>query len=132
MKAIHYIYILVAMFTLATSLTANAQFQTETGNSEVLKKQKKVKVEPSYAWSLSEPLGLHYESTIDTLFLNYHKASIPSHQSNAWQLLVTLVHRVKIRFSLSVNHPVSSSSEMLLRVGCQALRLSVTTIHAFP
>lgn len=84
MKAIHYIFILVAMFTLATSLTANAQFQTETGNSEVLKKQKKVKVEPSYAWSLSEPLGLHYESTIDTLFLNYHKALIPSHQSNAW------------------------------------------------
>ncbi|MBQ2162962.1 MAG: putative porin [Muribaculaceae bacterium] len=43
-----------------------------------------MKVEPSYAWSISEPLGLHYESTIDTLFLNYHKSFIPSHQSTAW------------------------------------------------
>lgn len=72
------------MFAIATSVSVHAQFQTETGTSNVPKKQKKVKVEPSYAWSISEPLGLHYESTIDTLFLNYHKASIPSHQSNAW------------------------------------------------
>ena len=53
-------------------------------NTKTTPQGKAVKVEPSYAWSISEPLGLHYESTIDTLFLNYHKESIPSHQSNAW------------------------------------------------
>lgn len=55
-----------------------------SGNSGKVTKNNTVKVEPSYAWSISEPLGLHYESTIDTLFLNYNKQSIPSHQSNAW------------------------------------------------
>ena len=84
MRTTHYIDIIITVFAIATSVSVHAQFQTETGTSNVPKKQKKVKVEPSYAWSISEPLGLHYESTIDTLFLNYHKASIPSHQSNAW------------------------------------------------
>jgi len=65
-------------------LPASAQLQTTPGSSSDVVKKKTVKIEPSYAWSISEPLGLQYESTIDTLFLNYHKASIPSHQSNAW------------------------------------------------
>ena len=41
-------------------------------------------VAPSTAWSLSEPLGLRYESTIDTLFENYHATMIPSFRSKAW------------------------------------------------
>lgn len=72
------------LLMLVSTLAMNAQFQTLTSATSGATKSKKVKVEPSYAWSISEPLGLHYESTIDTLFLNYHKSFIPSHQSTAW------------------------------------------------
>ncbi len=72
------------LLMLVSSLAMNAQFQSLTSATSGATKSKKVKVEPSYAWSISEPLGLHYESTIDTLFLNYHKSFIPSHQSTAW------------------------------------------------
>ncbi len=41
-------------------------------------------VEPSYAWTVSEPLGLRYPSTIDTLFENYHRKFIPWLPSTAW------------------------------------------------
>ena len=47
-------------------------------------KGKKQRVEPSYAWSVSDPLGLHYPSTIDTLFLDYHRTMVPSLVSDAW------------------------------------------------
>ena len=47
-------------------------------------KSKKQRVEPSYAWSVSEPLGLHYTSTIDTIHLDYHRTMIPSLVSDAW------------------------------------------------
>ena len=70
---------LVAMLLSPMSLA-----QTLKTERPIIDKKKQVKIEPSYAWSISEPLGLHYESTIDTLFLNYHKENIPSHQSNAW------------------------------------------------
>lgn len=33
-------------------------------------------IAPSYAWQLIEPLGLHKESTIDTLLYNYQHNSI--------------------------------------------------------
>ncbi len=36
-------------------------------------KKKQQVVAPSIAWTPSEPLGLRYESTIDTLFENYHR-----------------------------------------------------------
>lgn len=72
------------LLMLVSTLAMNAQFQSLTSATSGVTKSKKVKVEPSYAWSISEPLGLHYESTIDTLFLNYHKSFIPSHQSTAW------------------------------------------------
>lgn len=72
------------LLMLVSTLAMNAQFQSLTSATSGAAKSKKVKVEPSYAWSISEPLGLHYESTIDTLFLNYHKSFIPSHQSTAW------------------------------------------------
>lgn len=56
-------------------------FQVQ-GQSQGKKKQQPVA--PSYAWSPSEPLGLRYESTIDTLFENYHLKAIPSMRSKAW------------------------------------------------
>lgn len=39
---------------------------------------------PSYAWTISEPLGQRYESTIDTLQLNYHLQAVPSMVSKAY------------------------------------------------
>lgn len=36
------------------------------------------------AWSLSEPLGLRFDSTIDTLMLNYQRQAIPSLVSDAY------------------------------------------------
>lgn len=77
----YYIIILALLFPW---LSTRAQLLSLASNSKPTVKAKTVKIEPSYAWSVSEPLGLQYESTIDTLFLNYHKASIPSMQSKAW------------------------------------------------
>lgn len=41
-------------------------------------------IEPGYAWTLLQPLGLHEPSTIDTLFTNYAQRFVPSMQSDAW------------------------------------------------
>ena len=38
---------------------------------------KKPKIAPSYAWSITEPLGEHYPSTIDTLQYNYQRQTVP-------------------------------------------------------
>lgn len=48
------------------------------------KKKEKVKVEPSYAWTMSDPLGLQYPAGIDTLYENYHDNAIPSFRSKAF------------------------------------------------
>ncbi|MGM9803213.1 MAG: putative porin [Muribaculaceae bacterium] len=45
---------------------------------------KRQKVEPSYAWTISQPLGLHYPGTIDTLQYNFFRSVIPSLVSNAY------------------------------------------------
>ncbi len=45
---------------------------------------KDIVVEPSYAWTISEPLGLRYTSTIDTLQYNYYQQAIPSMVSKAY------------------------------------------------
>lgn len=45
---------------------------------------KKVVLEPSTAWTISEPLGLHFTSTIDTLQYCYFKSAIPWLVSNAY------------------------------------------------
>ncbi|MBQ6278781.1 MAG: putative porin, partial [Muribaculaceae bacterium] len=87
MRRLHIIYNIIVVLAMLMVLPVSAQRTlTPKGgvNTKTTPQGKAVKVEPSYAWSISEPLGLHYESTIDTLFLNYHKESIPSHQSNAW------------------------------------------------
>ena len=52
--------------------------------SKLPTKSKKQRVEPSFAWSVSEPLGLHYPSTIDTIHLDYHRTMVPSMVSDAW------------------------------------------------
>lgn len=44
------------------------------------------KVQPSYAWTISQPLGMHYLSTIDTLLYNYYQQSIPSAGSPAYAI----------------------------------------------
>ncbi|MBQ0116024.1 MAG: putative porin [Bacteroidales bacterium] len=54
------------------------------GLDAVAKDKNKVAVAPSRAWTVTEPLGLRYESTIDTLFLNYHRTAVPSLRSHAW------------------------------------------------
>ena len=42
------------------------------------------KIEPSYAWTITDPLGLRYPSTIDTLHYNYHLQAVPSAVSSAY------------------------------------------------
>lgn len=46
--------------------------------------KKKQQVEPSFAWALTEPLGLRTESTIDTLFVDYHRYALPWGPSHVW------------------------------------------------
>lgn len=50
----------------------------------VMEADKKPQLAPSYAWKASNPLGLRLESTIDTLFENYCRRSIPSAVSDEW------------------------------------------------
>lgn len=46
--------------------------------------EKKLQVEPGYAWKLLPPLGLREEATIDTLLLNYYRNAVPSDVSDAY------------------------------------------------
>ncbi len=73
--------IILALVATVTNV-AVAQFSQE--RSSTTSKAKKQRVEPSYAWSVSEPLGLHYPSTIDTIHLDYHRTMVPSLVSDAW------------------------------------------------
>jgi hypothetical protein len=45
---------------------------------------KKPNIEPSYAWSVLEPLGLREPASIDTLEYNYYRNAVPSAASDAW------------------------------------------------
>ena len=74
--------ILVMLLVAATMDVAVAQFTQESASNAP--KAKKQRVEPSVEWSVSEPLGLHYTSTIDTIHLNYHRTMVPSMVSDAW------------------------------------------------
>lgn len=74
--------ILVTVMAAAVMNIAVAQeFTQEKPKSTKVKKQR---VEPSFAWSVSDPLGLHYPSTIDTIHLDYHRTMVPSMVSDAW------------------------------------------------
>ena len=71
------------MLVAATTMSvAEAQFTQES--SSKVSKAKKQRVEPSFAWCVSEPLGQHYPSTIDTIHLDYHRTMVPSMVSDAW------------------------------------------------
>ena len=50
------------------------------------KSEKKTVYPPGQAWTLSYPLGLRFESTIDTLMLNYQRQAIPSLVTDAQAL----------------------------------------------
>ena len=74
--------ILVILLMVAVANVMMAQgFSQESSKPTKTKKQR---VEPSFAWSVSEPLGLHYPSTIDTIHLDYHRTMVPSMVSDAW------------------------------------------------
>ena len=75
-------FLIILALVAAVTNVAVAQFSQE--RSSTTSKAKKQRVEPSYAWSVSEPLGLHYPSTIDTIHLDYHRTMVPSLVSDAW------------------------------------------------
>ena len=74
--------ILVLMLTAAMCIPTIAQMPSQSSSKTT--KVKKQRVEPSVAWSVSEPLGLHYPSTIDTIHLDYHLTMVPTGVSDAW------------------------------------------------
>lgn len=41
-------------------------------------------VEPSYAWSLLQPLGIHQPASIDTVMIDYYRTAVPSAVSDAF------------------------------------------------
>ena len=79
------VLVIFAMIVLAAALIpAVAQQPSQGSSNKSTTKRKKQRVEPSVAWSVSEPLGLHYPSTIDTIHLDYHRTMVPSMVSDAW------------------------------------------------
>lgn len=46
--------------------------------------KKEQKIEPSYAWTIDEPLGDRTETEIDTSFVNYHLIAVPTSPSIAY------------------------------------------------
>ena len=79
------VLVIFAMIVLAAALIpAVAQQPSQGSSNQSTTKSKKQRVEPSVAWSVSEPLGLHYPSTIDTIHLDYHRTMVPSMVSDAW------------------------------------------------
>lgn len=46
--------------------------------------KKKQTLQPSFAWTATQPLGLRTPSTIDTLQYNFHKQFVPSMSTNAF------------------------------------------------
>ena len=75
------IWVLMVAVAALTNVVEAQQLTQEHASPSKAKKQR---VEPSFAWSVSEPLGLHYPSTIDTIHLDYHRTMVPSMVSDAW------------------------------------------------
>ncbi len=46
--------------------------------------KKAQRIEPSFSWTISDPLGQRYPSTIDTLLNDYAQRFVPTNQSIAW------------------------------------------------
>ncbi len=66
----HRILTMAVLFCLLLTLSAQA-------------KQAQV-IEPSYSWTMSDPLGQHYPSDIDTTHIDYAQRFVPTNQSIAW------------------------------------------------
>ena len=75
------VILLMVMVAAVMNIAVAQEFTTEKPKSTKTKKQR---VEPSYAWRVSEPLGMHYPSTLDTIHLDYHRTMVPSMVSDAW------------------------------------------------
>ncbi len=67
--------------TIALLLTAMGVNGAETAEKKGKQPQK---IEPSYAWKMMPPLGLHEEATIDTNFVDYSRQAVPSMVSSAY------------------------------------------------
>ncbi len=80
-------YIVTVVFLLSGALFAMGQ-SGQPGQSEPSKSstqsKKKVKIEPSYAWTIDETLGSRTPVEIDTSFVNYHLHAVPTQHSLAW------------------------------------------------
>ncbi len=98
------ILVIIMFMVAAVTHVAVAQFTQEHASKSA--KPKKQRVEPCFAWSVSEPLGLHYPSTIDTLHLDYHRTMVPSMVSDAW--LTTGNYGAPGQDQIFFNRPVTS------------------------
>ncbi len=65
-------------------LTVRATISNNSRHRKSSKKKKHPSIASSYAWSMSNPLGLRYPATIDTLHENYNNRFVPSFRSKAW------------------------------------------------
>lgn len=65
----------------AATMTVAAQESTMPSAG---KKKKGQVIAPSYAWHITDPLGLRTPAEIDTTYIDYHNAQIPSARSIAW------------------------------------------------
>lgn len=65
--------------------------------------KQKQKIEPSFAWALTEPLGLRTDATIDTVFVDYHRYALPWHPSHVWATTGNYGHRGRASCSLNAH-----------------------------
>ena len=72
------------VIVVASAMNMASAQELERASSKQQPAKKMQRVEPSYAWSVSDPLGLHYECGIDTAFEDYHRRFVPSMVSSAW------------------------------------------------
>lgn len=75
---------MVVMTTAVSFAQSRFEMGDNSNRNRTSSTTKKVKLEPSYAWSLIEPLGLREPVSIDTLLYNYFRQAIPSAVSDAW------------------------------------------------
>lgn len=73
------------IFTLAALLAACAPAYCQQAQREApVATRKGPVIAPSYAWRILPPLGLREPASIDTLFEDYSRRSVPSLVSDAW------------------------------------------------
>lgn len=73
-----YVVIVAALFGAFTAINISAQ--QNNGNNTTENKT----YPPGSAWTLSDPLGMHIESTIDTVLYNYQRHFVTALTSDAW------------------------------------------------